>query len=199
MKKLILLILGLAIFANVNAQKFGVKAGADLATCISDPSENYGMVPGLNGAVFFQKKFLPMFSLRPTIGYYQKGNIYTFGTDFEQKINYVQFDLPLNFKAPFIPIYILAGPYASYALSGETNTVIANSNLSTPITFDQDHISHLDYGLSAGIGYQQNLVFAKLIVEVVYNYGLYDFNQGNTGLSQFNRNLSIDLGLVIGL
>lgn len=196
MKKLILLFLGLAIFANVNAQKFGVKAGADLSSMYSNPSGDYNVQTGFNGAVFFEKSFFPMLSLRPEIGYYQKGYNYVFlGQDFVTKINYAQFDLTLNVKPPFIPIYIMAGPYFSYALSGETSI----NSLSVATTFDKDHTSPLDYGISAGLGYQFNLVVAKLIFEVVYNYGLYDYNQGSSYVSNFNRNLSLDLGIVIGL
>ncbi len=195
MKKIILLLLGVLFFVNMQAQKFGVKAGADLATITTTPSADHGIQPGLNGAVFIQKGIFPMISLRPTLGYYQKG--YTaslLGIDYVNTINYVQFDLDLRIKPPFIPIYAIAGPYAAYAISGATST----NGISIATTFNKNQINNLDYGFSVGLGYQQNLAIAKLFFELVYNYGMFDYD-GSSSFARFNRNLSLDLGIMIGL
>ncbi|MEA3450419.1 MAG: porin family protein [Bacteroidota bacterium] len=195
MKKIVLLIFAIAIFSNVEAQKFGVKAGLDLSTVVTDPVAEYGYQPGLNASVFFQKKFFPMLSLRPGLGLYQKGSTYEIlNVLTETTINYVQFDADIKFKPPFVPIYMFAGPYISYALAG-TNKV---SGISVDITFGPDDTNNLDFGLNGGIGFQQNLPVGKLFLEVAYNYGMFDYD-ASSYTETFNRNISIDLGFMIGL
>jgi len=136
-----------------------------------------------------------MLSLRPGLGYYQKGNtVEVLGVLTETTLNYVQFDADIKFKPPFLPIYMFAGPYLSYALSGQTKM----GSVSFETQFGPDDTNNFDFGLNGGIGFQHNIVLGKVFLELAYNYGMFDYDASNS-TETFNRNISIDLGLMIGL
>jgi hypothetical protein len=195
MKKLSLILLVLAISIGMNAQKFGVKAGLNFSTINSSTSGSYSYISGFNGGLFVQKGLIPMISLRPGISLQQKGFKGTIlKVDYSELVNYLQLDMGIRVKPPLIPLYVVAGPYAAYAISG-TATV---SGVSAKMKFGSNNNPPLDYGLEAAVGYQQNLLIGKLFVELSYMYGMADI--GTTSFSKaFNRSFAVDAGIVIGL
>ncbi len=195
MKKFISVIFLIVIFTGIYGQKIGVKGGLDFCTVSTDLTDETGFNNGLNASVFFQKNLIPLFSIRPGLGYYEKG--YTseiLGVQSDAKLDYLQLDLDLRLKAGFLPIYFLAGPYASYALSGTATT----AGIKSEIDFESDKTLPYDFGLAGGIGYMQNFAVIKLFIESKFEYGLNDYNDYSDKYYK-NRNIVVSLGIMFGL
>ena len=195
MKKFTTLILGLTmiVFA-ANAQKIGVMAGGTFSKMVEE-NITTSFTPGFNGAVMFQKTLIPMLALRPSIGYYQKGTIEHLVIENLKKINYLQLNMQLRVKPPLIPIYAVAGPYASYALSGYNKV----GGISADITFGKGNTLPYDFGLNLGAGYQMNLLIGKLFIEGGLAKGLLDIDDSSSSTSTKNMMIYANVGLLLGL
>ncbi|MBN2893528.1 MAG: PorT family protein [Bacteroidales bacterium] len=202
MRKLIFFVAVLIVSLNVNAQKIGVKGGLNLSNTVTDdPSGTYHFKPGINASMFFQKSFVSFFSIRPEIGYYQKGgkNIYsTFLGEVTKltTLNYLQFGVDARFRVPFIPIYVLAGPYGAYALSGENEII---SGVKTEIDFAKDKTVPYDFGLAGGVGFIHKFTVLTFFVEFKYEMGMVDTYGYSSQTFVKNRNLIFSTGVMIGL
>ncbi len=196
MRKIIFLLLIVFWAVSLNAQKFGVKGGMDLSKVNTDLSGTYTNVTGINGSVFFQKSLIPMLSLRPAVGYFQKGYYSNDGgKDHFFVLNYGQLDLNLRVKPPLIPIYVVAGPYFSYALSGIDRV----NDTTSVIQFGSNTYSPFDFGVTAGLGFVKKFAVAHFFFEINYNKGILDYYHYSDNKYMKNSNISVDLGFMIGL
>jgi len=199
MKKILVSVVLLTFIFNLSAQKIGVMGGINLANINSSDNIKYDMVTGINASVFFQKTIFPMVSVRPAIGLTQRGYQYEFiGVTTKNMLNYGGLNIDLRFKPPVIPIYLVAGPYTGYAISGTTTTSIGDIETTSDITFDKDHTNPFDFGISVGGGYVKNLVLAKLFVEAKYEMGMVDLYPSYNETYK-NSNIKISLGFMFGL
>ena len=138
---------------------------------------------------------IPMLSLRPSLGYYQKGTTYNIlGVDGLTKLNYVQMNLNLRVKPPLIPVYAVVGPYGSYALSGYSKV----GSVSADIDFGKDKTLPYDFGLTAGVGYQMNLLVGKLFIEGGIAKGMLNID-GSGWAETKNMMIYANLGILLGL
>ena len=199
MKKMLFLAVMLFVFANVDAQKIGVKGGLDLSTLMTDNSNGeYSMIPGMNASIFFQKGLLPFLSIRPELGYYQKGSTYKLnGFKSKTTYDYLNLDIMVRLKVPIIPVYVIAGPYGGYAFGGEYNEDLLNTT--SQIDFGKDKTLPYDFGLAGGVGYVKDFAIFKFFVEAKYEMGMVDINDYSLGSVDKNRNLAFSVGMMIGL
>jgi Outer membrane protein beta-barrel domain len=198
MKKLFFIVVMLLIFANVDAQKIGVKGGFDLSTKVSTNSIDYGFNPGMNASIFFQKGLLPFLSIRPELGYYQKGYSYEL-LQVKHKIayDYLELNVVVRLKVPIVPVYVIAGPYGAYALGGEHSEDFFNTT--TKIDFGKGGTLPFDFGLAGGVGYVKSIAIMKFFAEVKYEMGMFNINDSYSASIDKNRNLAFSVGLMIGL
>jgi len=187
------------------AQKFGFKAGLNLMNMSHNYSIDNKMRTGYNLGFYFQKNILPTLSLRPEITYSQNGVTFYSNNlgEYTEDLNLNNLKLFLNVRfKPLIPIYVVAGPYLGYALSGTTHSVYKFGNIysenTQEIDFDQDDINRLDYGISAGIGYILNLPLIGIFIEPRYELGMANLVDDNDYYMK-NRNLTINAGVLIKL
>ena len=196
MKKITTLILGLTMFFfAAKAQKIGVMGGGTFSKMIEENIAT-SFTPGFNGSVMLQKNLIPLLSLRSSFGYYQKGTTgKILGIEYLAKINYLQLNMQLRIKPPLIPIYAVAGPYASYALSGyyKINGVSADMN------FGKGNTLRYDFGLNLGVGYQMNFLIGKLFIEGGVAKGLVDIDDSSPSTSTTNMMIYANVGLLLGL
>lgn len=180
---------------GLNAQKIGIKGGGNLSTLSTDASADYSMKPGVNVSVFFQKDLIPLIDFRPGIGYMQKGyKTEVLGVEWLGTTNYLQMDFDFVVKPPIIPIYLVAGPNLSYALSGTTKI----DNYSFDTEFGSGKTLAYDLGLSAGLGYLVNLPLIDFFVEAKYDMGIIDIDDASSNTFVKNRSIMIDVGVMIG-
>ncbi len=199
MKKIIISVFMLILAFNLNAQKVGVMGGLNLASVSTDASGDLSLLPGGNASVFFQKTLIPMISLRPGIGITQKG--YTgqiLGIDYKENLNYFQLDLNLRVKPPIIPVYVIAGPYFDYGLSGKT-TFGSGTTITSDVIFDKNHVNPFDFGITLGAGFVKNLVLGKVFIEARYEIGMLDTDNSSSYSYYKNRNIMINFGFMLGL
>lgn len=177
------------------AQKIGAKAGLNISSVNTDLSiGTFSNNIGYNASIFVEKNLIPMLSVRPELGYSQLGYKYELLTvQSTNYLNYLQFSLDLRLKPPIIPLYVVAGPYASYMLSGSSKI----GSTSSAYDFGTGKILRLDYGLNGGIGYVQNLALIKLFVEFRYEMGMADFDDYTDNYFIKNRNISITVGFML--
>ena len=197
MKKIILLSLSLFLMFSVDAQKIGAKIGFDYST-ISSENTDYNSNIGLNGAIFFQKRFLPFLSTKYELGFYQKGYNYELLTIKNTIVyDYVEFNAVANLKIPVIPIYAVVGPYVSYAISGKQSENMFNTT--SDIAFGKDKTLPYDFGLIGGIGFVKSIAVIDFFAELRYEMGLLDINDYSFLSAKKNRNLAFSVGISIGL
>jgi hypothetical protein len=199
MKKFFLIISVILISISLNAQKFGVKLGVNLAGVNSSTTlEDYQTAAfngGLNGGFVFEYMPVKVLGLRTEALFSQKGynvesDVTADGTDAvintSLTLNYIEIPLLLKFKLG--PLYLTAGPYLAYALSGKdiaTITVdgqklaeeqyadygtVPSNDVFKDAEFNGDNIQfkRTDAGINLGLGIQ----LSKFFVEARYGTGL---------------------------
>ena len=199
MKKLFLITVALTTILSVNAQKFGVKVGVNLSGVNSSTTLQDYQTAALNGGL--QGGFVLEFSPVKVIGirtealFSQKGyniesDVNVNGTDAvintSLTLNYIE--VPLLLKLKLGPLYLTAGPYFSYAVSGKdiaTITVdgqklaeqqyadygqVPSNDIFKDAEFNGDNItySRTDMGLNIGLGVK----LLKFFAEARYGTGL---------------------------
>ena len=196
MKK-VLFIFGLCILFNTSfAQiKIGLTAGLNISNSIfnqmnsSTESNNYKA--GFQAGVVADFGISNQFSITPELLFSQRGSK---GNISYLTLNYMQ--LPVNATYKFdvgndSKLFVFAGPYLSYALSGKIKTaerLIQNTKFGSK----DDEYKPLDFGLNIGVGYQ----FEKIFFKLQFNPGLY--NLSNVKGSSFkNTNLTFSVGYFI--
>lgn len=196
MKKITTLILVLTMLVfTANAQKIGIMAGGTFSKMVEENTTT-SFTPGFNGSIMFQKSLFPMLALRPSLGYYQKGTAgEVVNIEYLSKINYLQLNMQLRIKPPLIPIYAVAGPYVSYALSGYNKV----GGISSDIDFGKGKTLPYDFGLSFGAGYQMNLMIGKVFFEGGLAKGLLDIDDSSSATSTTNMMIYANVGLLLGM
>ncbi len=158
MKKILLICLSLVLVTAVNAQtRWGVKAGANMSKLTGDiEGEKLGW--GFHGGLMLEHAFgTSGFAIQPELLYMQ-ANSSTEVTSLEDirtadaSITFNQLQLPINLKYSFglehLKLFALAGPYLSYALSGDIEGV----DLFDKIGDEDAAMKRFDLGVGIGIG-----------------------------------------------
>lgn len=175
--------------------KFGVKAGVNFAnqefeyegTSVTPSSVTSFHIHGL-----LDYPLSPTFSFQPAIGLSGKG----FKSEMEgedAKLNLLYLDVPLNIVAKFpVPkmgkIFLGAGPYAAYGISGE----ISSDGENEDDVFGDEGYKRADFGINLLGGVELSQGF---IVNANYGLGLANvIDSEDSGLSVKNKVFSISLG-----
>lgn len=199
-----------ATFAQEKPVTFGVKAG--LALPIQTAS-SMGFSYSTSSKTSFYVGALAninissTFSFQPGLTYVGKGGKIDFSEiaeeagfdpgDFDglkQTINFSYLELPLNLLANFNAgtgkVFVGAGPYAAYALSG--NAKVGDLKEDAVFGSGEDEIKRLEFGLNFLGGYQLN---NGLNIHAGYGLGLSSL-ENNSSSTTKNRVFSFGLGFM---
>lgn len=152
----------------------GIKGGLNFSSLTTDGNDDKNLKLGFHVGVFDKISLSESFAIQPELLYSIKGQKYEYDgyADGETKFNLHYIDLPVklvfNLSEDFS---IFAGPYASYLISAglETNAEVLNSyQIDSEDEVDRKYFNTIDYGLTAGIGFDLD----PLIFGVNYNLGL---------------------------
>ena len=206
------------VFSKINGDDVFSKS---LTT--ANGTTNINFQTGYGAALTFQIPMSNVFSFQPEIHYIRRGYKInsTYGSDSSliKKTNvdgslvtqYI--DIPLflkvNIGLPTKPhLFLMAGPYLGYAISGTLNSVsTGNQTVSSTNAFDFDsnNYNRFDYGIGAGIGVGFPIGNGTLTLDGRYNQGLGNLSKSsNSSTPTFtngksnNQWISLGLGYVLG-
>jgi hypothetical protein len=159
----------IALFGVMNAQKFGLKAGLNIA---SISNSGVSSKTGFYGGVFVNAPISSQFSIQPELVYSQKGaKGAVYGVTVSENLDYLS--VPVMFQYNATPeLYLEAGPEFSFLMSGKGNALGQSVNL-------KDMMNSFDFGLGIGIGYYLKLV--NLGFTARYVAGFMDTVKDNSG------------------
>jgi hypothetical protein len=206
MKKIVLIFLMAGILIPIQAQfRYGFQGGLNVTTQIA---KNYN-------ADFAKNEILIGFNAGPAINYMwgrhfslysaiflenkgTRGHVELNGKSADVSNRLLYLDVPLlarwNFKAGGLVIFIEAGPYAGFGLSGKARIETADQTKSWDINWGnepQDDFKRFDYGAAGGAG----LEWKSFSLEGCFSYGLANiYALSQTGYVIEQRAFSLRLG-----
>lgn len=181
---------------SLNAQYIGTKGGVNISTFYSnDVLMEYSPSFGINSSVFYKKTFFSFLSIRPELGFYQKGSqLYINNVKSTITFNYSQMGFDVQLQAPQVPFYVFGNIYGNYLMSGESKTL----NDTTILSIGKNYYLPYDYGIAGGVGFNFDFPFFSIFIEGKYEFGLFDFNDyTNADLVEKNRNLVVSFGFMV--
>lgn len=201
----------LGLFAQV-----GVKAGVNFTNMVFEESETDIEDLARNGATNYSigvEFILPIgdvFALQPELLYAKKGAESTYtvlGQSFSTSLSYNYIDIPLmlrlslgNTHGEGLGVYINAGAYGAYAISGKSTSSSPLLTTETDLTFDEiDDQKRIDYGFVGGGG----ITLGNLFFELRYQHGINnllddDANNNNDSI-KFSKLQHRGIGLNVGI
>lgn len=211
MRKIFIFVLIAVLSGTIRAQSFIVPKGGLTAASVSG-SVPGGSLSGVNGWVagigFASGK--PV-SFNSEVLFFQKGATVTMadGNWWEQVNNYIETPnyLKIRIAAGPFGVFVNAGGYLAYWLSGTSRYTSNGSVVSASYTFDSDNSdgvtdNRLDYGLIGGVGAELKLGPGRLMAEFRYDMGLADTQSVTTKPAGYqaskNQAFSIVLGYMLG-
>lgn len=203
MKTKLFYVIIFALFVQIaNAQTFGVKGGVNFANVSFSGS---GMDVSPKSITGFHIGAVADFQLKESL-HFNTGLLYSgkgFKMDYSdgetsvsmtESFNYL--DIPLNLAYLFpindkYDVFIQAGPYLAYALSGKDKVGSETSN----IDFKENGMKRFDYGLGIGGGVQ----FGAIVASLNYQLGLANLNDDSTMDAKLkNKVFQVSLAYMFG-
>jgi len=194
MKKIFLLVAGIALFNAVSAQvKYGVKAGLNVANMTGDAGDTK-MKPGLQGGVFAKVGITDALSIQPEVVFSAQGSKMKFnqeGISYDVKTNlsYINVPVLLQYNTPG-GFFAETGPQFGFLMSAKGKSDGEKEDI-------KDSFKSLDLGWSFGVGF---LTKSNVGVNARYNLGLGNIADNKEEGDFKVRNSVIQVGLfyVIG-
>ncbi len=180
MKKVLIITTLMCVLINVPgwAQNsgIGIKGGLNLSSLTTDGSDDKNLNLGIHVGVFDKIPISESFSFQPELLYSAKGMRMNYDeslmADGDTNFNLHYLDLPLKL------VYNLSddfefqfGPYVGYLIAAKVDTdakFMDSFEIDSNSELDRENFNTIDYGLTAGIGFD----FNPLVVGANYNLGL---------------------------
>lgn len=170
-----LLALGFGSTGFAQESVTGIKGGLNLSSLSTDGNNDKNLKVGFHAGVFSKIALSESFAIQPELLYSGKGikiNYDESGVaegDSKFNLNYIDlpvklvFNLSEDFEFQF-------GPYVSYLVNAnvDTDANFFGGNINSEDELDRDHFNTVDYGLSAGLGFDLD----PMIFGINYNLGL---------------------------
>lgn len=195
-----------------NIEKFGIglKVGRMYSSITTSEigSINKANLPAYTYGLFASIPIFKQMSIIPEVLYSTKGLKYKYESDYDQlSMNYIS--LPINVKFGLLKgsnykLYVKAGGYGAYWLSGKNSNHIAGEKSKSKYTFDTDFTdgykdNRIDYGACGGLGVELKLFGHKCFIEGRYDYGLSPIVKLETKPEDYIRPLNRSYGICLGL
>lgn len=179
---------------NMAAQKLsaGVQAGVSVSTLGGDQSQdNPSAKVGFAGGAFLAMDLHEYFRLRLQGQYVQKGAKFPDFND-KTKVDYIEFLLPLTLIIP-----VQNSPIEPRIYAGPAVSLLVNCKFTDGQSVDcKDITKNVDYGVFFGGGGDYRVGNGAVMLDVLYNLGLANANDGSDRdtFSVKNRNFQALLG-----
>lgn len=176
-KVLLVIVLAILGFANVNAQEinFGIKGGLNFADITGDKTGDMGTVTAFNFGIMSEIAITEKFSFQPELLYSGQG--YSINDD-TVALSYL--NIPLMGKYYLTKgLSLEAGPQVGFLISAKNDKTDVKNLFNT-----------LDFGVNFGLGYKLN---NGLNFGARYNLGLTDINKRD-GFTYKNSVLQLSIG-----
>jgi len=177
----------IGVTAGLNASNINVKAGGISVSADYKAGFQAGLVADFG--------ITESFSIMPELLFTQRGSKITdkeegFSINSSTTLNYLQ--LPVNAAYKFdtgmgSKVFIFAGPYIGYALSGKSKT--GDESVDVKFGSKDEEMKPLDFGLNVGAGFEYDKLFFKL----QFNPGFYNLNNSDN-YSTKNTNIAVTVG-----
>lgn len=178
MKKIVIIaILTLGFGQMIYAQNgaTGIKGGLNFSSLSTDGNDDKNLKMGFTAGVFTKIPVSESFAIQPELLYSAKGIKLNYDEsaiadgDTKFNLNYIDvpvklvFNLSEDFEFQF-------GPYVSYLINANTDTdaEFFGGDYDSSDELDRDHFNTIDYGLTAGLGFDLD----PMIFGLNYNLGL---------------------------
>jgi hypothetical protein len=209
MKKVLLIILGIALTYGLDAQsRYGVKLGGTLSSLYSKStgegggSNNTDPKIGIEAGALLEYSFSPSLALQPELLYVNNGGKQKAaheGESISERIILHQLQLPINIKYKMgtdkLKFYVAAGPYLGYIFAARSKQTYKNENeginesRNNNLYGDGSDMKHFDFGMGVGFGVE---LLNKYIVGTGYKYGISSLTKTeNVTLRTGTFNLSV--------
>ena len=187
MKKVFLAAIAISTFGIANAQsvKFGIKAGANIATLTGDAvADDVSMKVGFNAGGLAEIKFTDMIALQPEVLFSMQGartvdrtnDIAGNRFEDERTVNLGYINVPVMLKIyPTKSFFLEGGPQVGFLISAkskneETSNFVDGTTTVESQTVDiKDNLKTLDVAFNIGLGYDFT---ENLFINARYSLGL---------------------------
>lgn len=206
MKKLLLFFALTTFTTTVFAQfAIGPRAGLHFSSVAVDPDEDTEGTLGLMFGAVAELGLSDNFAIQPEASYVKRGFDREFDDDgdlfsSDLRINYLDFGALAKLKTSSEGFYgyLGAGPYYSYALSGELETEFLGINNTAEVDFDDDEsFERGDWSVAFAAGIGVPLGESHFFLDARYLLGLVDIEKGED-TDVRNRGVSVSAGFLFG-
>lgn len=183
--KIVIFICALFLYVTSNAQNIAFQVGANFSKFTENSSDKFALQPGLLLGPIAEMGISKNVFLKSGILFTTKGDkrLYkgTIMPDIEYSVRYIQVPLNLVVKKNLkvTKIFMQAGPYAGYALSGNKKVADAVTELDFK---NVDFGDRMDYGIGIGAG-----------IEIRHIYGGINFEAGLTDVYKYSTSTGKNL------
>ena len=181
--------------SSTTGARFGVKGGVNFTNLYVDNVDDTNMLTSFNAGFFVELPITQGIAIVPELNFSRKGSevqntILTETYKSKFKLSYLE--MPVLLKLNLVPNFNLhAGPYVAYLLNAKTDVVDENGDRVESFEYDTDDFNKLDYGLSAGLGFD----FNNFGIGARYNYGLSEINKDNNANGAKNSAFNLYVAL----
>lgn len=181
--------------SSTTGARFGVKGGVNFTNLYVDNVDDTNMLTSFNAGFFVELPITQGIAIVPELNYSRKGSevqntILTETYKSKFKLSYLE--MPVLLKLNLVPNFNLhAGPYVAYLLNAKTDVVDENGDRVESFEYDTDDFNKLDFGLSAGLGFD----FNNFGIGARYNYGLSEIDKDNNANGAKNSAFNLYVAL----
>lgn len=179
MKKLIIVSLSIVLLSTTlvaQETRTGIKGGLNLTSLSTDENNDNNLKTGFHLGVFTKIPVSESFAIQPELMYSMKGIKMKYNesalADGDTKFNLNYIDLPVKLVFNLSEDFeFQVGPYVSYLVNANVDTdaeVLDFWDIDSNEELDREHFHSLDYGISAGLGFDLD----PLVMGLNYNLGL---------------------------
>lgn len=181
--------------SSTTGARFGVKGGVNFTNLYVDNVDDTNMLTSFNAGFFVELPITQGIAIVPELNFSRKGSevqntILTETYKSKFKLSYLE--MPVLLKLNLVPNFNLhAGPYVAYLLNAKTDVVDENGDRVESFEYDTDNFNKLDFGLSAGLGFD----FNNFGIGARYNYGLSEIDKDNNANGAKNSAFNLYVAL----
>ena len=181
--------------SSTTGARFGVKGGVNFTNLYVDNVDDTNMLTSFNAGFFVELPITQGIAIVPELNFSRKGSevqntILTETYKSKFKLSYLE--MPVLLKLNLVPNFNLhAGPYVAYLLNAKTDVVDENGDRVESFEYDTDDFNKLDFGLSAGLGFD----FNNFGIGARYNYGLSEIDKDNNANGAKNSAFNLYVAL----
>jgi hypothetical protein len=168
-----------AVSTNIQAQindssnaQIGIKGGLNFSNMYTEDVNDNNVLVSFNAGLYASIPIISSLAFQPEFLFSRKGSELVYDNAFVSgtakfKLNYIEVPMLLKLNVTK-NINIHAGPYFAYLIDAQVTNETDGGTFNFEDNFDNDDFNKFDFGLSAGFGFDFNVIG----IGARYNYGL---------------------------